>query len=73
MHDTLREQVRALAGRGPQPTVAIIDSKSAKAADTVGKASWRMIDHGHGRPGREKSLTAPSQGYPPGYLSVGSS
>ena len=28
-----------LAGRGPQPTAAVIDSQSVKAADTVGKAS----------------------------------
>jgi transposase len=30
MHDTLREQVRVLARRGPQPTAAIIDSQSVK-------------------------------------------
>lgn len=39
MHDTPREQVRVLARRGPQPSAAIIDSQSVKAADTVGKAS----------------------------------
>jgi transposase len=37
MHDHLREAVRVLAGRRPQPTAAIIDSQSAKAAGTVGK------------------------------------
>lgn len=39
MHDQLREQVRVLAGRHRQPTAAIIDSQSVKAADTVGKDS----------------------------------
>ena len=28
MHDRLREQVRVLAGRSPQPTAAIIGSQS---------------------------------------------
>jgi hypothetical protein len=39
MHDQLREQVRVLAGRHPQPTAAIIDSQSVQAADTVGEDS----------------------------------
>jgi len=39
MHDQLRDQVRVLAGRRRQPTAAIIDSQSVKAADTVGKHS----------------------------------
>jgi hypothetical protein len=44
MDDALREQVRVLARRGPQPTAAIIDSQSVRAADTVGKASsgWSL-------------------------------
>ncbi len=35
VHDTLREQVRVHAGRNPQPSAAIIDSQSVRAADTV--------------------------------------
>ena len=36
MHDTLREQVRALARRGPRPTAAIIDSQSVKSCPAAG-------------------------------------
>ncbi len=54
-HDTLREQVRVLARRGPQPTAAIIDSQSVKAADTVGKAS-RGCDAGKKIEGRKRHL-----------------
>jgi putative transposase len=57
LHDQLREQVRVLAGRRPQPTAAIIDSQSVKAADTVGKAS-RGYDAGR-RP-KAVSGTSPS-------------
>lgn len=39
MHDELRRQCRIAAGRSPEPTAAIIDSQSVKAAETVGKAS----------------------------------
>ncbi len=39
MHDELRRHARALAGRSTDPTAAVIDSQSVKAADTVGKAS----------------------------------
>jgi hypothetical protein len=35
----LRAQVRAAAGRDPEPTAAVIDSQSVRAADTVPKAS----------------------------------
>ena len=49
MHDTLREQVRTRwPERGPQPTAAIIDSQSVKAANTVGKGS-RGYDAGENR------------------------
>jgi transposase len=39
MHDELRRQCRIAAGRDPEPTAAIIDSQSVKAAETVGKPS----------------------------------
>ncbi len=39
LHDALRAQVRAAAGRDPEPTAAIIDSQSVRAADTVPKAT----------------------------------
>ena len=39
LHDPLRAQVRAAAGRTCQPTAAIIDSQSVKAAETVASAT----------------------------------
>ena len=39
LHDALRAQVRAAAGRTTEPTAAVIDSQSVRAADTVPKAS----------------------------------
>ncbi len=39
MHDELRAQCRIAARRRPEPTAAVIDSQSVKAAETVGKAS----------------------------------
>ena len=39
LHDRLRDQARAAAGRDPRPTAAVIDSQSVKAADTVPRAS----------------------------------
>jgi len=57
MHDQLREQVRVLAGRRPQPTAAIIDSQSVKAAGTVARNS-RGYDAGKKIEGRKP--TSPS-------------
>ena len=37
MHDDLRDQVRAAAGRGPAPTAAIIDSQSVKGSEMVAR------------------------------------
>ena len=51
----LREQVRVLARRSPQPTAAIIDSQSVRAADTVGKAS-RGYDAGKKTEGRKRHV-----------------
>jgi putative transposase len=39
LHDALRAQVRAAAGRDREPTAAVIDSQSVRAADTVPRAS----------------------------------
>ena len=61
MHDQLREQVRVLAGRRPQPTAAIIDSQSVKAADTVAKDS-RGYDAGKKIEGRKRHLAVDVMG-----------
>jgi len=39
MHDELRRQCRIAAGRAPEPTAAVIDSQSVKAAEEVARAS----------------------------------
>jgi transposase len=51
LHDALRAQVRAAAGRNPQPTAAVIDSQSIRAADTVPRASrgWDAAKKVNGR------------------------
>jgi transposase len=43
LHDALRAQVRTAAGRKAEPTAAVIDSQSVRAADTVPKASGAGI------------------------------
>ena len=61
MHDQLRGQVRVLAGRRRQPTAAIIDSQSVKAADTVGKDS-RGYDAAKKTEGRKRHLAVDVMG-----------
>ena len=61
MHDELRRQVRVLAGRGPDPTAAVIDSQSVKAADTVSKAS-RGYDAGKKIEGRKRHIAVDVMG-----------
>jgi transposase len=41
MHDQLRRACRIAAGRTAEPTAAVIDSQSVKAAETVAAASSR--------------------------------
>ncbi len=51
VHDELRAQVRAAAGRDPEPTAAVIDSQSVRAADTVPRATrgWDNAKKVNGR------------------------
>jgi putative transposase len=51
LHSQLRDQVRAAAGRQAQPTAAVIDSQSVRAADTVPRASrgWDAAKKVNGR------------------------
>ncbi|MFA7767832.1 transposase [Streptomyces sp. NRRL S-448] len=47
-HDRLRGKVRESEGRAPEPTAAVIDSQSVKAAASVSAVS-RGFDGGMGR------------------------
>jgi transposase len=51
LHARLRAQVRAAAGRKAEPTAAVIDSQSVRAADTVPRASrgWDAAKKVNGR------------------------
>jgi transposase len=55
MHDELRAQCRTAAGRKPEPTAAVIDSQSVKAAETVARTS-RGFDAGKKINGRKRHI-----------------
>ena len=61
LHDALRAQVRAAAGRDREPTAAVIDSQSVRAADTVPKAS-RGWDNAKKVNGRKRHIAVDSMG-----------
>jgi putative transposase len=61
LHDALRAQVRAAAGRNPEPTAAIIDSQSVRAADTVPKAT-RGWDNAKKVNGRKRHIAVDAMG-----------
>ena len=61
MHDQLRRQCRIAAGRTPEPSAAIIDSQSVKAAETVGKRS-RGFDAGKKINGRKRHIAVDTIG-----------
>lgn len=60
LHDQLRDEARAAAGRDPQPTAAVIDSQSVKAAVTVPKASRGWITPRRSKPRRPARLGVPA-------------
>jgi transposase len=55
VHDALRAQVRTAAGRHREPSAAIIDSQSVRAAETVPRAS-RGWDHAKKVNGRKRHI-----------------
>jgi len=61
LHHQLRAQVRAAAGRSPEPTAAVIDSQSVRAADTVSKAS-RGWDNAKKVNGRKRHIAVDATG-----------
>jgi putative transposase len=60
VHDALRDQVRVAAGRR-QPSAAVIDSQSVRAAETVPRAS-RGYDAGKGVNGRKRHIAVDTLG-----------
>ena len=61
LHGELRAQVRAAAGRNAEPTAAVIDSQSVRAADTVPKAS-RGWDNAKKVNGRKRHIAVDTTG-----------
>nr|WP_051071900.1 IS5 family transposase [Amycolatopsis decaplanina] len=61
IRDRLRDRIRVKAGRSPQPSAAVIDSQSVKAAETVGKPS-RGYDGGKKIDGRKRHIATDTQG-----------
>jgi transposase len=61
LHAELRALARAAAGRKPQPTAAVIDSQSVRAADTVPKAS-RGWDNARKVNGRKRHIAVGTTG-----------
>ncbi|MEB8337055.1 IS5 family transposase [Streptomyces endophyticus] len=60
-HHRLRGQVRHAEGRSAEPTAAIVDSQSVRAAETVG-ASTRGWDNGKKVGGRKRHISVDSLG-----------
>jgi transposase len=61
LNDTVRDLVRVRAGRFPQPSAAILDSQSVRAAETVGQAS-RGYDAGKKINGRKRHIAVDTDG-----------
>ena len=61
MHDELHRQCRIAAGRTPEPTAAVIDSQSVRAAKEVSRAS-RGYDAGKKVNGRKRHIAVDTIG-----------
>jgi transposase len=61
MHGELRRQCRIAAGRKPEPSAAVIDSQSVKAAETVARKS-RGFDAGKKINGRKRHIAVDTIG-----------
>jgi putative transposase len=61
LHGQLRDAARAAAGRSTQPTAAIIDSQSVRAADTVPRAT-RGWDNAKKVNGRKRHIAVDATG-----------
>jgi transposase len=61
LNDTLRDLARVRVGRFPQPSAAIIDSQSVRAAETVAQSS-RGYDGGKKINGRKRHIAVDTDG-----------
>jgi transposase len=61
IRDRLREKIRVKEGRDPEPSAAVIDSQSVKAAETVGRPS-RGYDGGKKIDGRKRHIATDTLG-----------
>lgn len=61
LHNALRERVRVLEGRHPEPSAALVDSQSVRAAETVAKTS-RGFDGGKKVNGRKRHIATDTTG-----------
>lgn len=62
LHNTLREQIRQVEGRNPDPTAALVDSQSVRAAETVARSS-RGYDAGKKVNGRKRHIVTDTCGW----------
>jgi transposase len=61
LHNTLREQVRHVEGRTPDPTAALVDSQTLRGAETVPRTS-RGYDAGKRLNGRKRHIVTDTTG-----------
>ncbi|MER5268368.1 IS5 family transposase [Actinosynnema sp. NPDC002837] len=59
--DALRDRVRLVEGRVAAPSAAVMDSRSVRAAETVGRAT-RGFDAGEKVPGRKRHIVVDTMG-----------
>jgi putative transposase len=62
IHDTLREQVRQVEGRTPDPTAGLVDSQTVRGAETVPRTS-RGYDAGKRANGRKRHVVTDTCGW----------
>jgi transposase len=62
LHNTLREQIRQVEGRNPDPTAALVDAQALRGAETVPRSS-RGYDAGKKVNGRKRHIVTDTCGW----------